>query len=30
MTHEWNTNDDVTESLDIVVTPDNLKQEDEE
>ena len=28
--HEWNTNDDVTESLDIVVTPDNLKQEDEE
>jgi len=28
--HEWNTNDDVTESLDIVVTLDNLKQEDEE
>ena len=27
--HEWNTNDDVHETLNIVVTPDNLKQEDE-
>jgi hypothetical protein len=28
--HEWNTNDDVHETLNIVVTPDNLKQEDEQ